>query len=43
MPTQYLKRILTAKVYDVARESPLEEAPLLTARLGNRLLLMRST
>ena len=41
MPTQYLKRILTAKVYDVARESPLEEAPLLTARLGNRLLLKR--
>ena len=41
MPNQYLKRILTAKVYDVARESPLDEAPLLTSRLGNRLLLKR--
>ncbi|MBP8310274.1 MAG: pyridoxal-phosphate dependent enzyme, partial [Burkholderiaceae bacterium] len=41
MPTQYLKRILTAKVYDVARESPLDEAPLLTTRLANRLLLKR--
>ncbi len=41
MPNQYLKRILTAKVYDVARESPLDEAPLLSARLGNRLMLKR--
>jgi threonine dehydratase len=37
----YLKRILTAKVYDVARETPLDEAPQLSARLGNRLLLKR--
>jgi threonine dehydratase len=37
----YLKRILTARVYDVARESPLEPAQLLSARLGNRLLLKR--
>jgi threonine dehydratase len=37
----YLKRILTARVYDVARESPLEPAPLLSARLDNRLLLKR--
>ena len=41
MFTQYLKRILNARVYDVARESPLDEAPLLSARLGNRLLLKR--
>ena len=41
MFTQYLKRILTARVYDVARESPLDEAQLLSARLGNRLLLKR--
>ncbi len=37
----YLVRILTARVYDVAVESPLEVAPLLSARLGNRLLLKR--
>jgi threonine dehydratase len=41
MFTQYLKRILNARVYDVARESPLDEAQLLSARLGNRLLLKR--
>ncbi|RJX31366.1 MAG: threonine ammonia-lyase, biosynthetic [Oxalobacter sp.] len=39
--TDYLKKILTARVYDVATESPLEPAPLLSARLGNRLLLKR--
>ena len=37
----YLKKILTARVYDVAVESPLEHAPLLSTRLGNRLLLKR--
>ncbi len=37
----YLERILNANVYDVAIESPLQEAPLLSARLGNRLLLKR--
>lgn len=41
MPIDYLERILTARVYDVAIESPLELAPLLSARLGNRLLLKR--
>lgn len=41
MPQDYLRRILTAKVYDVAQETPLEEAPRLSARLGNRLLLKR--
>jgi threonine dehydratase len=37
----YLERILTARVYDVAIETPLELAPRLSARLGNRLLLKR--
>ena len=37
----YLKRILNARVYDVAIESPLEIAPSLSARIGNRLLLKR--
>ena len=41
MPVDYLKRILTAKVYDVATESPLERAHTLSARLGNRVLLKR--
>ena len=37
----YLKRILTARVYDVAIESPLEAAPSLSARLGNQILFKR--
>jgi threonine dehydratase len=37
----YLERILKARVYDVATETPLELAPNLSARLGNRLLLKR--
>jgi threonine dehydratase len=37
----YLKRILTARVYDVAIESPLEAAPSLSARIGNNVLLKR--
>ncbi|MEQ1836840.1 MAG: pyridoxal-phosphate dependent enzyme, partial [Candidatus Nitrotoga sp.] len=37
----YLKRILTARVYDVAIESPLEFAPGLSARTGNNILLKR--
>ena len=41
MPTDYLKRILTARVYDVARETPLEPAVNLGARLRNRVLLKR--
>jgi threonine dehydratase len=41
MPIDYLQKILTAKVYDVAIESPLELAPTLSRRLGNRVLLKR--
>ena len=37
----YLERILTARVYDVATETPLELAPNLTRRLGNNLWLKR--
>ena len=37
----YLERILRARVYDVAVQTPLESAPLLSRRLGNRLLLKR--
>lgn len=39
--TEYLRRILTARVYDVADETPLEMAPDLSNRLGNNLLLKR--
>ncbi|HYF57704.1 MAG TPA: threonine ammonia-lyase, biosynthetic [Burkholderiaceae bacterium] len=41
MPTEYLKRILTARVYDVAVETPLERADSLSRRLGNTVLLKR--
>jgi threonine dehydratase len=37
----YLERILNARVYDVAIESPLELAPGLSRRLHNRVLLKR--
>ncbi len=41
MPVDYLQKILTAKVYDVAVETPLELATTLSARLRNRILLKR--
>ena len=37
----YLNRILTARVYDVAIESPLDPAPNLSLRTGNHVLLKR--
>ncbi|MEC7966428.1 MAG: threonine ammonia-lyase, biosynthetic, partial [Actinomycetota bacterium] len=37
----YLRRILTADVYDIAVETPLDDAPSLSARTGNRVLLKR--
>ncbi len=41
MHSDYLERILTARVYDVAQETPLEYAPNLSTRLNNQLLLKR--
>jgi threonine dehydratase len=41
MARDYLQKILTARVYDVAIESPLDLAPNLSARIGNRVLLKR--
>ena len=41
MKNDYLERILRARVYDVAIETPLEVAPILSARLGNRVFLKR--
>jgi threonine dehydratase len=37
----YLERILRARVYDVAIESPLDAVPALSRRLGNKLFLKR--
>jgi threonine dehydratase len=40
-PADYLKKILTARVYDVAHETPLEPARVLSRRLHNTVLLKR--
>lgn len=37
----YLRYILTARVYDVADETPLDDAKRLSKRIGNRVLLKR--
>jgi threonine dehydratase len=37
----YIKKILTARVYDVAIETPLDVMPRLSTRLDNRVLLKR--
>ena len=41
MAVDYLQKILTAKVYDVAIESPLDLMTTLSRRIGNRVLLKR--
>jgi threonine dehydratase len=41
MYEDYLQRVLKARVYDVAIETPLEEAPRLSRRLGQQVLLKR--
>ena len=41
MASPYIEKILRARVYDVAVESPLEHAPRLSRRLGNEVLLKR--
>ncbi|PIE20369.1 MAG: threonine ammonia-lyase, biosynthetic [Neptuniibacter caesariensis] len=41
MPDRYIKKILAARVYDVAIETPLDEAKGLSERLNNRVLLKR--
>ncbi len=41
MKTDYLRKILAARVYDVAIESPLELAPAISRRTGNHILLKR--
>lgn len=41
MASPYIEKILRARVYDVAVETPLEEAARLSRRIGNRVLLKR--
>jgi threonine dehydratase len=41
MPKSYIKRILDARIYDLAEQTPIDEAPLLSARLDNTVLLKR--
>ena len=41
MPDSYIERILRARVYDVAIESPLTLASRLSRRLGNQVFLKR--
>jgi threonine dehydratase len=41
MAIDYLQKILNARVYDVAIETPLDVAATLSGRLGNRVLLKR--
>lgn len=41
MPHQYIKKILSARVYDIAKETPLDEAKAISKRLNNRVLLKR--
>lgn len=41
MPDSYIKRILNARIYDLAIETPLDPAPLLSQRTNNKVLLKR--
>lgn len=41
MPTKYIEKILTARVYDIADETPLDHARMLSKRLGNRVMMKR--
>ncbi len=41
MPSRYIERILKARVYDVAQETPLERLTGLSQRLGNPVLAKR--
>jgi hypothetical protein len=40
-PDGYLKQILTARVYRIAVETPLQAAPMLSKALGSTILLKR--
>lgn len=41
MSETYIKKILQSRIYDLASETPLEHARIMSERLGNRVLLKR--
>lgn len=41
MPHSYIRKILEARVYDVAVETPIHQAPLLSRRFKNQILIKR--
>ena len=41
MPLNYVQKIQDAEIYDLAIKTPIDEAPLLSQRLNNRVLLKR--
>ena len=41
MPLNYVQKIQDAEIYDLAIKTPIDEAPLLSQRLNNRILLKR--
>ena len=41
MTERYIKKILDARIYDLVEETPLDEAPVISRRLANRVLLKR--
>ena len=41
MPQSYIKRILDARIYDLAIETPLDLAPLLGEKTANKVFLKR--
>ncbi|MDA9346198.1 threonine ammonia-lyase, biosynthetic [Porticoccaceae bacterium] len=41
MPQKYVQKILNAQIYDLAIETPVDAAPLLSHRLNNQVLLKR--
>ena len=41
MPLNYVQKIQDAKIYDLALKTPVDEAPLLSQRLNNHVLLKR--
>ena len=38
---KFLEKVLTARVYDVARETPLDHMPKISKRYGNEVFLKR--
>ena len=41
MPLNYVQKIEDAQIYDLAVKTPVDDAPLLSQRLNNRVLLKR--